>query len=218
MYIKNALYDWFGLNQSLQRWFHSFDDNRIYHQTMSLASKYVGNSDLFPIHAILIILLFGYVVHRQNAQTSRFSLTKYHSNIIRAGYILCVAFLIDAVLIELCKRYFALPRPFCATVLSDIAQARKCYRSFPSGHAAYITILVMSMWPLMNKAFRYVAVVCLILIYVSRVALNMHFPADIFYSVLMSGTVTYFVGKHIDKISNRFSALNYYMIKFLTKL
>ncbi len=219
MLFKNVFYDWFGLNKALQQYLHQLTECEIYRQIMIFSSSYMGKYELFPIHLILIAIILALVVHNLNKRLSKSSLTKYHSNVIRSSYILFISLIIGAMLIELSKRYFSMPRPFCAhSLLSQIALSENCFRAFPSGHTAYITILVGSLWSLLNKPFKIIAIIIMLLVYVSRISLDHHYPSDVLYSMLLSTGVVLCVTKYVNKISSHFSSINYHTIRFLTKL
>ena len=219
MFFKSSFYDWFGLNQTAQQYLHHLTEHEIYRRLMTIGSNYIGEYKLFPIHLAIIATILAIVVHRLNNKLSKSSLTKYHSQIISSGYVLFISLIICALLIELSKRCFSMPRPFCAhSLLSQIAIAKDCFRSFPSGHTSYVTILTCSLWPLLNTPFKITAAAMAILVFVSRISLDYHYPADVLYSMLFSMTVVFFISKYVDKISSHFSSINYHAIRLLTKL
>jgi membrane-associated phospholipid phosphatase len=219
MLFKNIFYDWFGLSKTLQQCLHTLTENETYNQIMLISSNYLGNYKLFPAHLALIAIMLSLVVHNLNKQLSRSSLIKYHSDIIRSAYVLSTSLIVGVILTEISKRFFALPRPFCADhMLSQIALSENCFRAFPSGHSAYITIMIGSFWPLLNKPFKIIAVIMALLVYISRISLDYHYPSDVIYSALISLGILLFVNKHVDKISNKFSSINYHTIRLLTKI
>ena len=219
MLFKNVFYDWWGLNKTLQQCLHQFAENEISHQIMVIGSSYIGNYKLLLIHFTLIAILLALVIHNLNKQLSQSSLIKYHSDIIRSFYLLFISLIIGALLIELSKRYFAMTRPFCANyLLSQITLEENCSRAFPSGHTAYITIMVGSFWHLLNKSFKITAAILVLLVCLSRISLDHHYPADTLYSLLISLGVVLFANRHVDRISNQFSSINYHAIRLLTKL
>ncbi len=218
MSFKNVFYDWFGFNQALQKHIHNITECTMYHNIVIIGSSFFGNYLFFPVHMILIIIALALIIHKKNQKLSKSSLINYYSHIITVGYVILVSLIVGAICIECSKRYFSLPRPFCAYYLSQTVLLPNCFRSMPSGHSAYITIMVMSIWSLLNIFFRCVALITVFLVYFSRIALDMHYPADVLYSVLIAGLITFFVIKYIDKLSCRFNGINYYIIKFLTKI
>jgi undecaprenyl-diphosphatase len=59
-------------------------------------------------------------------------------------------------------------------------------RSFPSGHASFITLMVVSMWPALGYRMRWAGVVAIFGVCWARVSLGVHFPADVLAGVLFT--------------------------------
>ena len=57
---------------------------------------------------------------------------------------------------------------------------------FPSGHAGYITILILSLWPAFGDKMRWLGVGIILAVCWSRMALGVHFPADLLAGFLIA--------------------------------
>ena len=86
---------------------------------------------------------------------------------------------------------FHMPRPFCSlpegsfTTIIDITQER-CFNSFPSSHTGLVFLITLFLWEYIGLAARIFWLSLVALIALSRIALAMHFPADIFYSLFIA--------------------------------
>lgn len=142
----------------------------------------VGEPKNFIIHfifaCIIALSLFFYYKKDKN-QLSMF-LTNSFVCATAAFFSLLIGF---AFLTTMLKYYTGVTRPFCALkdihiIVSSTASA-KCFTSFPSGHLAYCTIIISSFWPLLNKFFKYISIIFIVALAISRIASGNHFPIDI---------------------------------------
>lgn len=217
MNLKHILYDWLGLNQTMHLYLNSLTEHELYYQLMIFASNFLGNYLFFPLHFLIYAIVMALILHKKNIELNS-SLTKYHSEVLKAGYILVALLLIEGILIEISKRYFSLPRPFCADTLSSYSAEHSCYRSFPSGHTAYITVWAVSIWNLLNSKTKFFAICIVLWVALSRISLSMHYPADVTCSLLLTLAISLLVARHIDRFRNCFSSINYHIMKFLIKI
>jgi signal peptidase II len=178
MFIKHYLYDWCGYNTSLfHALYKSFEPFSA--KALGLLSFAIGEYKLFPIHFI-ILLLFVSVKYKDIR-------TKPH--IMKPLTTWVVSFLVGALCIHALKVYFHYQRP-CSLLLLDFLYNDDCDgKSLPSGHTWYVTTFVYSMWSLMSRRVRAFAVVVAGIIAYSRIALGMHFPADVLYGAIVGGVV-----------------------------
>lgn len=94
------------------------------------------------------------------------------------------------------KTHLAMPRPYVAlgpenvTRLEYSAEPDNDYRSLPSGHVAFVTMLLTALWPVLSPARRMAGMLAVALVAWSRIAVGMHFPADVFYAALLALSIT----------------------------
>lgn len=103
-----------------------------------------------------------------------------------------------ALLIQLCKYYFALPRPPAVLDSSSftIIGAAFATKSFPSGHAATIFLLTGFIWlNYHEKLIKYTAIVIACLVAISRITVGVHWLSDIIFGAMLGLSVAYLVQK-----------------------
>src|SRR5262249_38998982 len=111
----------------------------------------------------------------------------------------------DGFILHHMKSYFEYPRPYVAlgpesvTLIDFHHDAAEDSHSFPSGHAAFITVLVVSLWPVLSVGLRGLGVGLIAGVCWSRTAEGMHFPADVLGGFLVSLIVTLIVRSIINK-------------------
>ncbi len=84
-----------------------------------------------------------------------------------------------------------MPRPYCSLPIESfitIAQTsgERCLSSFPSAHTGIALMMAIFAWPYLKTPTRFVAICIVIFVAFSRIALAMHYPSDILYSVLIT--------------------------------
>lgn len=103
------------------------------------------------------------------------------------------------------KFSFDMPRPFCSLqagtfhTIYDVTQER-CLSSFPSSHTALVVMLTCHLWGWHRNYIRRVVLVVLsLIVMISRMALAMHYPADILYSIIITLLIVYLSTKLYNK-------------------
>jgi membrane-associated phospholipid phosphatase len=89
-----------------------------------------------------------------------------------------------------------MPRPYCS--LSDFVSianfaGERCLSSFPSAHTATAVLIFYSLLPYLNFIGKLLGLCFIVLVGLSRIALAMHFPADILYSVIFAFSICCFI-------------------------
>lgn len=202
------LYHWNGYNKQFLIQIHNLIENHFFYQAMEIISLYIGNYVYAPITiTILIILVYSIAKFKKEEQKTSY-LKIFLKNLIVMG----VSFIIMAILIKSFKYYFSLPRPYCSINISLLRKLlihdyNKCFRSFPSGHTAYASVIVFSIWPVLNYWLKAAGITFLIAVAISRIALAMHYPADVITSILMSLVITVLIHKIINLVEKKYPKL-----------
>lgn len=84
-----------------------------------------------------------------------------------------------------------LPRPFCslypdAFITIANTQHERCLSSFPSSHTGLAILVCYCIWPYIKYSQKIIACIVVIIVAISRIALAMHYPADIIYSFFIT--------------------------------
>lgn len=182
---KEFWYDWGGLNVWLFRQVNAIHGN-FYDQAMLMLTNaaYYHN---FPYYlaGLAVLALLTLLI-----RSARRKGVRQHA-IIWAGVfaMLLAGFFVTAAFIKTSKTYFAYPRPYL--VLEHVRvpdyQAGKVddHHSFPSGHTAIATLLVIALWPVIPEGLGWLGILFIIGVAWSRMALGMHFPADVLASIVI---------------------------------
>ncbi len=184
MDTKTVLYDWYGYNKeiflSINHYFQA-KNIQFFYKYLS----YVFNISNFAIYYIIAVMLFLVCFKRIKGSEDYFYKAYYY--FVRIGICYAVIGLCYAAM----KFTINMPRPFCSfengsffTVM-DILEER-CLSSFPSAHVAMVILLSYSLWKFLNYFAKFAIVIAFILVALSRIALAMHFPADIIYSMIIA--------------------------------
>jgi membrane-associated phospholipid phosphatase len=192
---KEIFYDWMGANKWL---FTKINDlhGSAYDSLMTLIST-LGDRHNFPYYliALAMFVVFSTLIRQLRGKAG----TRYYFiGWVGVFAVLIAGFLINTAVIYTAKHYFEYPRPYAAlaqdttyadyqvTVLESGDGPEDDYRSFPSGHAAFITFLIASLWPMLTPGWQKLGVFFILLESWSRIAVGRHFPADAFWAILIS--------------------------------
>lgn len=178
--LKDILYHWGGANEKLFYMVNGIQGGEWYEKFMLLGT-FLGNHHYFPFYGVLIAAIAVVAIMRAegNARTERII---SWSGIIG---VLLVSYGLDGVIIKGLKAYMAYPRPFqilpdgAVHLIGSAIDEEQYNRSFPSGHASFAMLLAASLWPVLNKAGKGVAVFFVMWVCISRLALGVHFPMDV---------------------------------------
>lgn len=101
------------------------------------------------------------------------------------SYLLFASLGLVLVFVELLKLIVSKPRPFYNEGITPLVIEHEPFKSFPSGHVASLTIvlLIMSFY---YKKLRLPSIVLICLMAYSRVHLRLHYPIDVITSVCIS--------------------------------
>ncbi len=187
--FKSIWYDWIGFNDWLFVAINSIR-NPVYDDIM-LKISFLGESRHFPyyfaaIFALLLLSLFRRLIAKHPIKWP------YITSWLGVFVVLGVGFLVNVAAISVVKDHFSYPRPYVALASTgqvykiETIEAEKDYKSFPSGHVAFVTFLVVALAPLMSKEMLRAGMFFIALMAWSRISLGMHFPADTLASVTIT--------------------------------
>jgi membrane-associated phospholipid phosphatase len=179
---KEAFYDWYGGNVWLFQHINGLGGDW-YNSLMILLSRTGNHRNFFFIVPILIFIALAEYAWRKLGK---------HGNALNCltmwfgvFCVLIASYYVSGYTVKSMKNYFEYPRPYVAigpesvTVLESSMDNGDGYHSFPSSHATYITVLILSLWPIMVGNGRWLGLLLIFGVCWSRVAEGMHFPADV---------------------------------------
>ncbi len=179
---KHVWYDWFGYNQKLFQFINHMYASPAYDSAV-LFLAHVFDADNYPYFMLVLALYAGLsdLYLRIANKRRRGYLTAW----VGALSVLAVGFVAMALAVKSLKSYFDMPRPYIVFPKGDVRllegaiQTGSDYHSFPSGHAAFITLLVAGLWPVLSRDMRTLGVILGIAVCLSRLAAGVHFPMDV---------------------------------------
>ncbi len=191
--IKFVFYDFFGYNSILFFFINKLVQYPFFEYLFSLCS--IGFSVFsFPIYVGIGAIFFFW--------------RKYKNLLFFPCFFQLFSFLFFSLFLYilflgiffLLKFLFLFPRPYCFFPLkeefffSNLQIYDTCFFSFPSGHIGNVTLLVLLFWRNSSFFFRVFMISLILLVGISRIAIAMHFPADVFYGFILACFV-FFIGK-----------------------
>lgn len=189
--MREVFYDFFGLNKAIFLFINQFSQIPFMREALFWFEK-TTTYNAFTYHLALIVTLYLlYFLKKKD---------KIHAK--RAIVCLVIylgSMVFDITVITFLKHFFSLARPYCSLsnlyVVQSLVDYADCFKSFPSGHTAYITVLVCSFMPAMNRPLKISAAALIFMVMMSRIMIGAHYPADLLWSFLISFAVVILVRK-----------------------
>jgi membrane-associated phospholipid phosphatase len=160
----------------------------LYHQFMVVGTILADKRFCIVYLLALIVLALVVTLPENNLKKRR---AKIHRWIDVIGvYVLTL--MIGGLLIHFVKHGLSMPRPYVGLPpeqigkLGSLVEKGEDYMSFPSGHAAFATIIAASLWPVLGKTGKLVACLFVFWVACSRVALGLHYPRDVIGGIVIS--------------------------------
>lgn len=178
--MKFIFYNWLGLNEYL----FTLINSSLNHG--ALPHFFYVISILFKEFVFLIYYAAFVTYEVRNLSTQTYEkYNKIFNKAVEIGSIYANVM----VVYTLIKYTANFPRPYCSmssfVSINNFAHER-CLSSFPSAHTAMAIIVCWWVWPCVNRLGRILLITLVILVGLSRIALAMHYPADIIWSVVIS--------------------------------
>lgn len=194
--MKEIVYDWGGLNVWLFHQINDIHSNAL--DTCMLGLTAVASHKLFPYYLLILSLIAIVAVIKQPNNP-----LKNKSLWISTIAVFSIAYLLDGSFVGMLKPMFDFPRPPLALPIETvhIVGEAEYHHSLPSGHSSFAMLIVASIWPVLFFPWqKYLAVIFVLLVGISRVSLGAHFPADVLAGWLSSLVIVLGVRWGIEKI------------------
>lgn len=138
----------------------------VFDQLMLVAS-WLGHPVMFPFYMTMVLV---------------WSWRRPEHMPIRNVVVFSVGYLVTSVIVvPVIKSLLDFPRPvtvFGEKIITIIGNQDAIY-SFPSGHAAYATLMVASLMPGCSRAGKYAMLGYVFMVCFSRISVGAHFPVDV---------------------------------------
>lgn len=195
--FKDWFYDWHGANEWLFIKINSIRGD--YYDVAMQAITHLGNYRHF---LYWLGAIFAYALLSLSLRKARKKGAVRPRSVMWIGIfvVLIVGFAVNGIMVKTMKEHFEFPRPYVALAqeqvnLLQVKDADDGLKSFPSGHVAFITFIIVSLWPAFRDDWKWWGLLPIALVGWSRVSLGVHFPADVVWSFLMSGLLIIMVRK-----------------------
>lgn len=186
---KELWYDWMGANQVLFLGINSFRGAQ-YDRFMQAVS-WLGRHENFPLY-LSIIAAYAFLVIAYKFLRRQPGRWNYSATWLGALLVLCIGHGANSLMVDTLKNHFAYPRPYVALAGKEkvykleATTERDDYRSLPSGHIAFTTLMIMALTPVLGGMYATAGGALILLMAWSRISLGMHFPADTLYGFLLT--------------------------------
>ncbi len=171
--MKSIFYDWGGLNVWLFHLINGFHVDWL-DRCMLLGTQLAEHSNFnFYLAGLVLIAILS------TRDRDRKSLQLWLGVIT----VFALGFLLDGMLVGMLKDWYAFPRPELALPPGSMivvgSPEHNLQHSLPSGHTSFAMLIAASLWPVMGRYWRTLAVGFVLWAGLSRISLGAHFPADV---------------------------------------
>jgi membrane-associated phospholipid phosphatase len=191
MSSKEVWYDWMGANTYLFQQINSLSGQSKWYDLLMLNITKLGDKHLIPYYvAILVAWVAVSIIMRK--LSGKAGIKQYATSWVGVFIVMGAALVLNLASTIYLKDHFAFSRPYIALpqegkamVQLEFREAEDNLRSFPSGHTSRATIIIASLWPLLFGWRCWLGALAVFGVAWSRIALGVHFPADVVLSILI---------------------------------
>jgi membrane-associated phospholipid phosphatase len=208
---KEILYDWWGLNLELFKFINGIRGP--FYDILMLNINHLAEARNFSfLMVLLLIFILGSAVARKSL--GKGGSRQYFIAWFATFMVLISSFVITNKILFTMKDSFRYPRPYVVldhseiNMLESTRDRKNAYRSFPSGHVQYMTMLVASLWPMLNLHFRILGGLMIFGAAWARISLGMHFPADTVWSFLITACIVVLIRAIVFGVMRNFLKLS----------
>lgn len=197
--MKEVFYDWLGYNTEIFYFLNHVSNAWVFPQFLRCLSWFFNIENFAVYYMTLCGLGYQHVFARSKVKLNTLPAEAVvrkddfwliYNRLVYIGICYAVFGLTYAAL----KFSVNLPRPFCSLPIGTFETIidttnERCMSSFPSSHAGLALMATLLAWRYLGTCGRLCAIVVTLMAALARVALAMHYPADVLYSYLIVLTV-----------------------------
>jgi membrane-associated phospholipid phosphatase len=196
------------LNSSIFIFFNKNFGNPNFEKYLTIINA-LGDPNLFYYHFILILTIACILVYKNKNEPTNLRKLLLQGTI--SGFTAFFSLIIGLVLIvNALKIYTTVARPHCSLddifALQHVIESSTCHHSFPSGHIAYSIIMITSFWTLLSRFFKFISIIFICLLLISRMASGAHYPGDLFGAIVICLPLTLYIRIKVDKCVNLYES------------
>lgn len=208
---KELYYDWVGGNEVIFLGINNIRDP-YYDKCMQWISL-LGDHKYFPFHLGVFAAIALFTIALKAIRNKK-GLWNFTTIWVGVFAVLLIGYVAVGLTTKTLKEYYSYPRPYIALASApqtvyklETDDPVEDFRSFPSGHAAFTTLIVVAFWPILPNFLAWCGILFIGLVCWSRISLGMHFPADVLASVFITvplimlvRSITYFLLRKVFRI------------------
>lgn len=189
--LKAIFYDWGGFNVWLFQVINAVHFDAL-DRFMLLGTKLAEHSNFALYLGLLVVVA---ILTTRNKDKRSLQLWFGVIAVFALGYLL------DGLLVSILKNWFSYPRPSLALPSGSVhlvgSPELSLLHSLPSGHTSFAMLISASLWPVLNRYWRFVSLVFVIWVGLSRISLGAHFPADVVAGALSCLLIVWLIRKSV---------------------
>lgn len=207
------------INQEVFQYFNESFGIPKYDAVIELGAQ-LGEQDNFYCYLMIALIIASLAIYNNKHDIN--TLKEIIISWFTAGVTLFLSLAIGYAFILMIKNYTQMPRPFCdlenVYVVKEIASRLECNMSFPSGHISFLTVMIVSFWPLFNRVFKTLAVALVLFVAVTRMAAGVHYPIDLLGAVIITLPLTLYIHHKVAYIVWRYESKRNIFSKLYSKI
>ena len=188
--LESLLYSSDSLNVDL---FYAINgiNSPVFRQAMLYVSM-VGKHLMFPVYFAIFIGSAWFHSKQFKAAGRHETYSHYILKVKKTTVFLLLSYALYLGWVYGFKHLFHMPRPFIrlpegtVQIFDSVRSAEAPYVSFPSGHSAFVMMMLAGLWPLLGGNGKFIGLLLLLWVGISRISLGVHFPSDVAGSWVVS--------------------------------
>lgn len=182
--MLSEFYNWYGQNKSIFILLNHYTNQGILPKIL----YYISNIFFITNFAAAYLLILSYLIIKTIRSSNRIEFFwSWYYEMVKTG----ICYSLFGFTFAALKFGVNLARPFCSLDKADFitianTELERCLSSFPSAHTGLSILVIYCLWPHINKYYKCLCVLVILLVSLSRITLAMHYPADIIYSGIVT--------------------------------